>query len=41
MLGSKAPWVTVHADPQDQQFEAYPDESIAEWHQRLGLEESD
>ena len=41
MLGSKAPWVTVRADAQDQQFEAYPDESIAEWHQRLGLEESD
>ncbi len=39
MLGSKAPWVTVRADPQDKHFEGYPDESIAEWHQRLGLEE--
>lgn len=37
MLGSKAPWVEVRADPQDRRFEAYPDESIAEWHERLGL----
>ena len=38
MLGSKANWVAVHAAPQDKQFEYYPDESIAEWHERLGLE---
>lgn len=39
MLGSKAPWVIVRADPEDQHFETYPTESIAQWHQRLGLEE--
>jgi len=39
MLGSKAPWVKVYADPQDQQFDGYPKESIAAWHQRLGLED--
>ena len=39
MLGSKASWVPVRADAQDQHFDSYPDESIAEWHQRLGLEE--
>ena len=37
MLGSKAPWVEVRADPQDKRFEEYPEESIAEWHERLGL----
>jgi len=38
LLDSKAGWVPVHADPQDKQFDGYPDESIAGWHQRLGLE---
>jgi hypothetical protein len=38
MLGSKAPWVPVEADPNDRQFDDYPDESIAAWHRRLGLE---
>ena len=38
MLDFKAPWVEVRADPQDKQFARYPDESIAAWHQRLGLE---
>ncbi len=37
MLGSKAPWVEVRADPQDKQFEEYPKESLAQWHERLGL----
>lgn len=41
MLGSKAPWVEVRADTQDKTFEAYPDESIAAWHERLGLEATD
>jgi hypothetical protein len=40
MLGSKAPWVVVRGDPQDKRFETYPDESLAEWHQRLALEDS-
>ena len=39
MLGSKAPWVDTHHDPQDKLFDGYPDESLAEWHLRLGLEE--
>ena len=37
MLGSKAEWVPVLAAPQDKQFDEYPEESIAEWHERLGL----
>lgn len=39
MLASKAPWVEVCDDPQDKRFDEYPDESLAEWHQRLGLED--
>ena len=41
MVGSKAPWVAVRSDPQDKTFEQYPEESIAEWHQRLGVEDRD
>ena len=37
MLGSKAGWVEVEAGTRDIQFTGYPDESLAEWHQRLGL----
>lgn len=37
MTGSKASWVPLHADSDDKRFAAYPDESIAEWHERLGL----
>jgi len=40
MLDFKAPWVDIHNDPQDQLFRRYPVESIAAWHERLGLEES-
>lgn len=40
MLGSRAPWVVVHAEAGDKQFEEYPDESLAQWHQRLGLEDN-
>jgi hypothetical protein len=39
MLGSKASWVELQAGPADKRFDAYPDESIAAWHQRLGLED--
>lgn len=39
MLAYKAPWVEVCDDPQDKFFDEYPDESLAEWHQRLGLED--
>jgi hypothetical protein len=38
MLGSKANWVPVLAGPRDKKFDECPQESIAEWHQRLGLE---
>lgn len=38
LLDSKANWVPLHADPQDKQFPGYPLESIAAWHERLGLE---
>lgn len=37
MLGSKAPWVEVRAAATDKQFDEFPEESIAEWHERLGL----
>lgn len=38
MIGSKASWVHPHVSKHDRSFDAYPQESIAEWHQRLGLE---
>ncbi len=37
MLGSKASWVEVQPAPKDQQFDGYPEESLAAWHERLGL----
>jgi hypothetical protein len=39
MLGSKAGWVPVQSQPFDRFFEEYPDESLAEWHRRHGLEQ--
>jgi hypothetical protein len=38
MLASKANWVEVQAKRNDKKFDEYPDESLAQWHQRLGLE---
>lgn len=38
MVDSKASWVRVYADPADRLCAEYPDESIAEWHERRGLE---
>ena len=38
MLGSKAAWVTPHVGRRDQHYDEYPRESIAEWHERRGLE---
>ena len=38
MLGSKAEWVEVVPAAHDRCCDEYPEESIAEWHQRLGLE---
>src|SRR5690348_12543389 len=37
MLDFKAPWVEVESGRRDKRFARYPQESIAEWHQRLGL----
>jgi hypothetical protein len=41
MLGSKASWVELRQGENDKVFDAYPEESIAEWHRRLGLEDPD
>jgi len=38
LLSSKAPWVPVNAGPNDKQFEHYPSESIAAWHERLNAQ---
>lgn len=38
MLASKAPWTDPLIAAQDKCFDQYPDESIADWHKRLGLE---
>lgn len=37
MLGSKADWVEVDGGSEDRRFEQYPQESLAQWHERLGL----
>jgi hypothetical protein len=37
MLDSKASWVQVRPDPRDKLYQGYPEESIAQWHERLGL----
>jgi hypothetical protein len=41
MVGSKVSWVELHESPNDKVFDQYPDESIAAWHQRLGVEDRD
>jgi hypothetical protein len=37
MLGSKPAWVEANIGDNDREFDEYPDESLAEWHQRHGL----
>jgi hypothetical protein len=37
MLASKAGWVEPVIGENDKRFDGYPDESLAEWHERLGL----
>jgi hypothetical protein len=37
MLAFKAPWVEFQLGPHDKRFRNYPTESIADWHERLGL----
>lgn len=39
MLEFKPDWVEPHAGPRDRLHARYPGESIAEWHDRLGLTE--
>lgn len=36
MLGSKPAWVEAHVRGGDASFDAYPDESLADWHRRHG-----
>jgi hypothetical protein len=38
MVGSKASWVEPVIRTNDQCFDEYPEESIEQWHKRLGLE---
>ena len=37
MLDSKALWVQADIRGNDNTFPHYPEESLAEWHERLGL----
>ena len=37
MLDFRPEWVALPISERDRQFGRYPDESIAEWHERLGL----
>jgi hypothetical protein len=37
MLNSKASWVKLEPKSNDQCFSEYPEESIAQWHERLNL----
>ena len=37
MLGSKASWVEPQLRPDDRSFDEYPDESLAQWHERHEL----
>jgi hypothetical protein len=37
MVGSKASWVQVEGAAGDARFDAYPDQSLAEWHEARGL----
>jgi len=37
MLDSKPAWVEIQGRENDKCFQAYPDESLAEWHERLNL----
>lgn len=37
MLDFMASWVEVPDGPNDHQYRRYPHESLADWHERLGL----
>ncbi len=38
MLGSRANWAEPDIGPHDKCFNTYPDESLEDWHKRMGLE---
>lgn len=38
MLGSKPGWVAAEGRPDDARFDAYPDQSLADWHRAHGME---
>jgi hypothetical protein len=37
MLGSKPNWVAVEGKAGDERFDEYPNESLAQWHERMGV----
>jgi hypothetical protein len=37
MLAFKSDWIAVERGVSNKVFERYPEESIADWHERLGL----
>lgn len=39
MIGSKASWVPVQVDPTDEQYDDYPEKSLARWHSDAGYTE--
>ena len=41
MLDFRAGWVPVQPGPHDREFARYPDESIAAWHERVGMVDED
>jgi hypothetical protein len=41
MVASKASWIELRPGRGDKVFDGYPEESIAEWHRRLDLEDRD
>lgn len=41
MLADKPSWVEARIRPKDRQYDGYPEESLAEWHERLGLSRPD
>jgi hypothetical protein len=40
MVSSKAGWVPLDAATADKRFDQYPDESLADWHSRVGYQDN-
>ncbi|MEH6545533.1 MAG: GFA family protein [Sneathiella sp.] len=40
MTASKNSWIPVNCGKNDKVFKAYPDESLSDWHQRIGFDKS-